>query len=374
MKINAGLILAIFNSSWSALIAFCMIPVYVKTFGIESFAIISLFATLNLFLQILDFGIYPTIIRETSQKLNGKIQIDFLNKIRSFFTINLVVSAFIFLVTILTSNYLAENWFNNSSLSKKQISNCLILIGLQISFRWPILIFQGTLYGSPFANYGYIINIVMITFNAIGSLIFIFLFEINLFQFLIWQVISGLLYTIIIYCICEKKLQINFTLNFRWEDWKNCLYLAFELWFVTASGILYSQVDKLILTKFLSLDNYGIYMLAVSAAAILQIIINPFYTIYFPRFSRLFYENQIDKIVTLYNLLLSIMSSFLLPIGLFLIITSELLIYLWTRDINLAKLISPIFNLLIIASIYNGINYIPFILKIACSKNWLPLC
>ena len=63
--------------------------------------------------------------------------------------------------------------------------------------------------------------------------------------------------------------------------------------------------------------------------------------------------------------------SSLLPIGLFLIITLITNLSLDKRYKS-SKLISPIFNLLIIASIYNGINYIPFILKIACSKNWLP--
>ena len=62
------------------------------------------------------------------------------------------------------------------------------------------------------------------------------------------------------------------------------------------------------------------------------------------------------------------MAAFIFPLGLFLVISSEIFIYLWTRDENLAFLIAPIFNLLLISSIINGINYVPYILQLSYGK------
>ena len=151
------------------------------------------------------------------------------------------------------------------------------------------------------------------------------------------------------------------------------MQLSYQLWLVTASGILITQVDKLILSNLLSLDKFGIYMLAASSSAILQIIINPFYTIFYPKFSKLYNENNIKEICHLYGTLVKSLSSVLLPIGLFIIISSEFLLFIWTGDKNLSSSIAPVFNLLLAASVFNGITYIPYIIQLSFGKNWIPL-
>lgn len=350
-----------------------MIPVYVKFFGLELYGIISLFATLNLFLQVLDFGIYPTLIKETSQRYQKTTQYKLEKYIKCFLIINLIIALLIILISIFSSNYLAEEWFNKSNISKSTISNCLMLIGFQIACRWPILIFQGILFGSPIARYGFILNILIITINALGSLILLYIFKIGIESFLIWQIISGLFYTLIIYLTCKFKLAIILKSKIKIRDFKSSFNVSSQLWLVTASAILFSQIDKILLSNLVSLDNYGLYMLAVSAAGILQIVINPFYTIFFPKFSKMFIQKQFNHIHNLYNLLLKLMAAFIFPLGLFLVISSDIFIYLWTRDENLAFLIAPIFNLLLISSIINGINYVPYILQLSYGKNWIPI-
>ena len=156
-----------------------------------------------------------------------------------------------------------------------------MLFGFQIAFRWPILIFQGILFGSPIAKYGFILNILIVTMNALGSLILLYIFKIGIETFLIWQIITGLFYTLIIYLTCKFKLAIRLKSKIKIRDFKSSFNVSSQLWLVTASAILLSQMDKILLSNLVSLDNYGLYMLAVSAAGILQIVINPFYTIFF---------------------------------------------------------------------------------------------
>ena len=88
-----------------------------------------------------------------------------------------------------------------------------MLIGFQKACRWPILIFQGILFGSPIAKYGFILNILIVTINALGSLILLYMFEIGIESFLIWQIITGLFYTLIIYLTCKFKLAIRLKSN-----------------------------------------------------------------------------------------------------------------------------------------------------------------
>ncbi|MDB2701185.1 oligosaccharide flippase family protein, partial [Alphaproteobacteria bacterium] len=373
MSTYKNLFIAIFNSCWSAIIAFSLIPIYVKFLGLESYAIISLYATLNVFLQIFDFGIYPTIIRETAQSLKEDSNKKFKKTIQTFFIINITVSFIFFLISFYFSDIIAKYWLNSSSLPLDVVSNCIFLIGILISSRWPILIFQGILYGSNFAAYGFIINIIMVTFSALGSVVLLIFYSNDIEHFFIWQIFSGILYTIIIFLFCKRKTQIKFWGEVQLKDFKNGLYLSSSLWLVTASGILFSSSDKLLLSHLLSLDKYGMYMLAVSSATILQIIVNPFYNIFYPKFSKLYIQNKVVEINNLYRLLIKLMCFILLPMGLFIITTSEILIYLWTQDSKLTSLINPIFNFILLASVFNGITFIPYILQLSFAKNWIPL-
>ena len=373
MTTYKNLVLAIFNSTWSAIIAFCLIPVYVNYLGIETYAIISLYVTLNLFLQIFDFGIYPTLIRKTAQNLNQKSHNKFEKTVQNFLIVNIIVSSIIFVSSIAFSDFFALTWLNKTIIPFEIVSNSIMLIGILIAIRWPILIFQAILFGSKFAKHALIINVLMVSFNAIGALVLIILFSANIVQFFIWQIFSSGIYTITIFIICKKKTNINFWGKFNFSDLKNSLQLSYQLWLVTASGILITQVDKLILSNLLSLDKFGIYMLAASSAAILQIIINPFYTIFYPKFSKLYIENNIKEICHLYGTLVKSLSSVLLPLGLFIIISSEFLLFIWTGDKNLSSSIAPVFNLLLAASVFNGITYIPYIIQLSFGKNWIPL-
>ena len=69
LKTYKNLILAIFNSTWSALVAFSLIPLYVKFLGIETYAIISLYATLNLIGKLNDKDL--SSLRKINSKLQG---------------------------------------------------------------------------------------------------------------------------------------------------------------------------------------------------------------------------------------------------------------------------------------------------------------
>ena len=367
-----NLIVAVFNSLWSAIIAFSLIPIYVKFLGIETFGIISLYTTLNVFLQIFDFGIYPTIIRETAQNFKKDSISTFEKTIQTFLFVNIFMSIIFLIVAISFSDLLAQNWLNKTSIPQETVSNCILLIGILIACRWPILVFQGLLYGSDNAVYGFIINIIMVTFNAVGSIIILLFFSTDIEHFFVWQILSGVIYTIIIFILCKRKTKLFFWGKISLTDIKNGWSLTSPLWLVTASGILFSTSDKLLLSNLLSLDKYGIYMLAISSATILQIIVNPFYTIFYPKFSKLFKQNDILEASKLHSLLVRLMCFILLPIGLFIIVTSDFLILLWTRDPNLTLSITPLFNLILLASIFNGITFIPYILQLSFAKNWIP--
>ena len=104
------------------------------------------------------------------------------------------------------------------------------------------------------------------------------------------------------------------------------------MWLVTASAILLSQIDKILLSNLVSLDNYGLYMLAVSAVDLANSN-KPFYTIFFPKFSKMFIQNQFKDIHNLYNFLLKLMAAFIFPLGLFLVISSEIL-FIYGQEIK----------------------------------------
>jgi len=68
MSRTSGNILAnLSGTAWSALIGLAMVPLYIRLLGIEAYGLIGFSITLQAILQILDFGLSPTVNRELAR-------------------------------------------------------------------------------------------------------------------------------------------------------------------------------------------------------------------------------------------------------------------------------------------------------------------
>jgi len=134
---------------------------------------------------------------------------------------------------------------------------------------------------------------------------------------------------------------------------------------ISITGFILTNLDKLILSRLLSLESFGHYSLAATLARGLYVMITPVFNAYFPRFSAL--ASSSDKAVMrqCYHSAAQVMSVLILPLAVTMGVYSPEIAFLWLQNSSIAKNVAPITSLLVIGTCLNGLMYIPFALQLA---------
>jgi O-antigen/teichoic acid export membrane protein len=124
-------------------------------------------------------------------------------------------------------------------------------------------------------------------------------------------------------------------------------------------GIVLTQIDKVILSRMLTLKMFGYYSLAATVASAIWMIIIPFNSAVFPRFVQLHEVDQRQELRILFHRSSQILSIVLLPVCALLILFSREILFLWTSDLSVVENCHLIVSLLVFGTMLNGISSIP---------------
>jgi O-antigen/teichoic acid export membrane protein len=125
------------------------------------------------------------------------------------------------------------------------------------------------------------------------------------------------------------------------------------------------QADKLILSKFLSLEFFGYYSLATTLNSQFQLIGAQIFRPLFPRFAALIAGNANDELRSLYHKSCQFVSVIILPVAAVVALFSTRLIHLWTQDSTIAMLAAPITALLFMGTALYNLLDVAYALGIA---------
>jgi O-antigen/teichoic acid export membrane protein len=130
-------------------------------------------------------------------------------------------------------------------------------------------------------------------------------------------------------------------------------------------ALVLSQLDKLLLSRLLSLEAYGYYTLAVTLGGSLLIVISPVFNVTFPRFSNLVAQGDTAAVRHLYHLSAQMIAALLLPLGVTLALYSREVLRLWTGSLDAAEHAALVTAMIVIGTTFNGLLYVPHALRLA---------
>jgi len=142
---------------------------------------------------------------------------------------------------------------------------------------------------------------------------------------------------------------------------------------ISLMSIIAMQLDKLILSKVLSLEYFGYYTLASTAAASLYFIIGPLFSALFPMFSQLVELKKLPELKQLYHRGSQLMSVILFPIMAMATFFSYDILMAWTHDHTIARNAGLILPILIVGNTINGLTNMPYAVQLAYGWVKIPL-
>jgi O-antigen/teichoic acid export membrane protein len=350
-----------------ALMSLAFIPLYIKFLGIEAYALIGFFATLNSLFGFLDLGLSSTLNRELARSSvsEGDSQKP-RNLLRTLESVYLLVALLIILIVGLSSQFIATDWLNTENLSVETVEKTVVLLGIAIGFQWPLGLYRGGLQGLQKQVLVNVINSGLATLRGVGAALILWLISPTIEAFFLWQAFISLLGTIITgmflwHNMPKGEQRARFDTQLLRSVWK----FAAGAMGAAVTWVVLSQLDKVLLSALLPLEVYGYYMLAVVVASVLGSFYGPIYTAMFPRLSQLVEMNDQKTLVHVYHRACQLTSVTTLPAAMLLAFFSSEILLLWTSDPIISNNSASLVALLVFGTAFHGIMHLPYALQLA---------
>lgn len=365
--LKRNLIANYLGQGWVALMGLAFIPIYIHQLGMEAFGLIGLFGVLAVWLSLLDMGMTPTLSREMARFTGGGHTPESIRDLlRSIEIIVICLAIFIAAGIFLVSNWLASSWLKAENLPIPVVAQAFAIMGLVTALRFVEGIYRSSIVGLQRQVLFNVVNSIMATLRGLGAIGVLYWISPTIQAFFLWQglisVATLLILSVTTYaCLPSAGRSGRFSMDALRGVWQ----FAGGMLGITLLALLLTQVDKILLSKMLTLSEYGYYTLAAIVSGALYMLVSPITQTWFPRFVQLHAENNQEGLVRAYHQGAQLVSVIAGSAALVLIVFSEDILRLWTHDVELAKRVAPLLSVLVLGNLLNALMYIPSQMQLA---------
>jgi O-antigen/teichoic acid export membrane protein len=375
MTLKKNLIANYLGQGWNALMGFIFIPLYIKYLGIESYGLIGIFAILQAWLILLDIGMTPTLSREMARYTGGAHDAQSIRDLlRSIEIIALAVACVIAFVIWGGSNWLAKDWLRADSLPLKTVAHAFSIMGVVTALRFVEGIYRSCVGGLQRQVAFNIVNSIMATLRGVGSLAVLALVSATTNAFFIWQGAVSVLSLIVLAQLTYASLpKTEHASHFSIEALRGVMHYAGGMVTITVLSLLLTQIDKILLSKLLSLSEFGYYTVASVLAGVPQMLVAPISQAWFPRLNQLHARDDNARFVRTYHQGAQLVSVIVGSCAVIMIIFADLVLNLWTRNPAIAHNTTMLVRLLALGNLLNCLMWIPYQAQLAHAMTLLAI-
>ena len=343
------------------------IPLYIRYLGVEAYGLIGFYAVLQAWLTLFDVGITQTLNREMARFSAGVHTPQSIhNLLRSLELIVVTLAVVMCLLVWLSSGYISTHWLNAQKLNSDEIANAVVLMGFVIALRFIEGIYKGALLGLQKQIAVNIVSVVIATLRYGGVVAVLAWYATSIKVFFIWQALSSIVSVMVLVYLVYKVLpkpdkMPKFSIQAISKVWR----FASGMLGITFLALLLTQVDKILLSKLITLESYGYYTLAATMAGGLALIAAPTTQAIYPKMVEYVAKEKQQELINLYHQGAQLISVLIVPVAVMLIFFGKDIVYLWSGNINLATKTTPILLPLVLGSYLNGLMWMPYQLQLA---------
>lgn len=351
------------------IISIAILPIYIQYMGAEAYGLVGFFAMLQGLFNLLDFGLTPTIGRQTAQYNAGKeTALNFRRLFRAlsliFFVIAIIGGGTLFLL----DDYIAAHWLKLENLSIDDVLFCLEVMAICVALRWITGLYRGVISGFEQIVWLSVVNSIIATLKFPGVFLFMYYFGFTIKSFFLFQLLVGLLEFIVLavksYWLLPKTVAED-VIGWSMKPVKPLLGFALTIAVTSSVWVLFTQLDKFVLSGVLPLSDYGYFTLAVLVAGGILQLSTPISAPIMPRMARLEAEHQYEQMRQVYLNATQFISVVVLTAGIVLAGLAEPVLYAWTGDETLAIQAAPILRLYALGNALLALSAFPYYLQYA---------
>jgi O-antigen/teichoic acid export membrane protein len=343
------------------------LPFYRAMMGLEAVGLVTFFAVLRSLANPLDAGLSVTLNRELARSSarpgNSQTMRDLL---RSTEVIFWFLAAGLGIGVVLGADPIARYWLNPESLSQSALRTSLMVMGVALMLQWPFALYRGGLVGMQRQVSLAKVQILGALVGYLGVIPFMAWTRSDAATFFAYQAGVHLLQTLAARTLLKRSLPPSAHQGrFRWKLLRESSGFALGLTWITLTGLIITQADKVYLSKILHLDGFADYSIAAMGALALGKLFAPVFQAVGPRLTQLAHTPESrEKMQRLYHQGCQLVAVLLLPACAVAAVFSHPLLTLWLGARQAGR-IHGVFSILALSMGLNGLMMIPYALQLA---------
>ncbi|ENM3874180.1 TPA: lipopolysaccharide biosynthesis protein [Vibrio cholerae] len=356
-----------------AVLPLLFIPLIIGEVGIQQYGLISFMLLMMSFLGLLDAGISGGMVRVLSiSKTNIEEFTAALKLWLNVFLFIIGISVLIFFLFVVGADFLASSWLE-ADLSLSLMNQSLIMIGVILSLTFlkgfltsklvgfekqvQLSVWQVVITSCQYIIPYYILKIygsdVDVYLTAVAFFCFIDCLVMYFLGFYYSKSISKKLFSY------EEKVITNSDIS-RYQFLgfvKNCIHLSG----LTIIWTVSTQIDKLVLSKYVSIETFSYYQIAAQVALSVNLVIMPINQFLMPRLASLYssgdflnYSGLIIRFFTFFVIFFALFTPMYFPFG-------KYILSFWLGDIALTENVSVYLKWLIFSAVIQSFSNFIFL-------------
>lgn len=356
-----------FGRSWSMLMNFAFVPVYIKLLGIEAYGVIAFFFTLIALFSFLDLGLSSTLNREMARRTGTDIATDTARDVvRTMETVYWGIGLCISAGVIAAAPLIVERWLKAPGMSHDTLVTAIRMMGVVIALHWPTGLYGGGLSGLQRQVTSNAIDAGLATARGIGAVLILWLLSRSVEAFFLWQACISLctvmiLRTALMRALGKATRRARFDAGVLRDTWR----FAGGMTALSLVSIAVMYSDKIVLTALLPMASFGRYMLANTLAATSATFALSVYGALFPRLTQLVAAGDDAALAKAYHAGTQLIALTVFPVAAVVLLFSRELILFWTGDAAIATQAGPIASVIVIGTACNAAMLLPYALQLA---------
>jgi len=366
--IERHLIANYIGQGFAAFTALAIVPFYIYYLGIEAYGLIGVFSIAYSLLGVVDSMLQTVITRKMAclsvysrESSASPRAILLATEIMLLVLATAIASSFWGL-----SSFLATHWIRAEKIPPYTVANAFSWMGFVISSRLFEALYRACLLGLQRHVVFNALFVLITTARWGGALAVVAFVSPTVTAFFAWQAFAGIF----------ASLLLRFTTRMYLPHQKTTTSLTFDalrqearfgsgIFAISFLALFLTQIDKVILSKMLTLSDFGYYTLAYSLAVGLAWIVFPIADTCYPRMSEALARNDLRSLSSVFHLGSQLVSVLVGSIAIAMMFFSEPILLLWTHDRTISAKAAPLLQVLLLGQLLNSLYWIPYRVQLA---------